>query len=231
MPERIGLIEVFIDKPKFTTEELEKIAVKTASYFPKNLLEIILDEPLSLEQRDVSEYKVASALEDIRFKTGLSKIFGLSRGVHYMEKPENFPYYGREFHEKMVAVFDIGYLNDMSLYPHKTNVIPNPDISLYIAHELGHLYGLSHYCDNLYSRILSACEKADSFTKSFLTSILSNMKGLVEGVICKEIRNNEFEGLEVNIDCHGPYIMCAPFNVTEKSFSSKDYAFLESLVK
>ena len=57
------------------------------------------------------------------------------------------------------------------------------------------------------------------------------MKGLVEGMVCDAIKKRQLEELKINIDCLGPYIMCAPFNVNKKSFSPRDYAHLESLVK
>jgi len=213
MPEKVGLTEVFIDAPKFTTKKLWKIADETRSYFPKGLLEIELLDSLSIENCNMTQEQIGSILEKIRIKNDFDKIIGLSSQINYLNKPKDAAYCGHGFEDKMVAV-----LNE--------NVNLNR-ITLGLAHELGHLYLLSH-CNYLFSKLKAILDKDEEPIRCLLMGFIE-IYGLAD--TCKEVRKKENKDINLNIDCDGPYIMCAPFKTTKKSFSPRDYAYLESLVK
>ena len=219
-PESVGLIEILKGESEFTQKELRKITRETTSYFPKGLLEFVLLDPFRLKQETPDEKKLASALENIRIKTRLDKIVGISRRIPYLKEKKGIICHAKAFLDKMVVVYnETQNLNGTSLN---------------LAHDIGHLYGLTH-CDYLFffSRLKSYGFQVDLPTKFLLLRVLDYVDMYGPRITCRELRKTDIK--EVNSifdDCpERDYIMCAACEATKKSFSPRDYAWLESLMK
>lgn len=216
MPEQVGLVEVFVDKPNIRREVLTKVSEDVVSYFPQSLLVITLLDPISLKVtggKHPKQEEAVSTLLNVKLRNDMQKIVGISREVLFIKKRPWIV--GRAFPDKDVAIYN---------FKKRCRISP-----LGIGHELGHLYLVEEFgkaecpIDYLNSKFKST-ELQDY-------GILGLMLGLIE--------EPGFENIEKGLrsicrECpEKGYIMCPRDTLKhyKKSFSPRHYAYLESLVK
>jgi hypothetical protein len=130
-PQQVGLTEVYFKFPKFRPVYLDRVIQSTASYFPKNFLEIQTLEPTRVYEESVREREVVKMLSGIRNNSKLDIVAGISSGIRYeFSKKEKAKAINESDIDKRVIICG--------------NIRPGVPPHRILVQELGHAFGLGH---------------------------------------------------------------------------------------
>lgn len=201
-PQQIGLAELYYSKPRFSQQYLAKIAKRVITFYPRNFLEFSVLGPLESSKK-VDKSDVSRIGNSLRRKYDLDNIVIVSSGIGYRGEGPTFDKIGEAFiEEKLVIYGEKRRLREMSLD---------------VAHEIGHLYGLVHVSDEAVKRVAKIDEEdAD------LLLIL----GLVRTQGIKEL-NKRFARISNVLKDEIGYIMYDGSHAKKQSFSARDFRDLQ----